>query len=114
MVVSRSVGIRAKNSATLIQNRTNPTAERTATPTTRAIKLKKSRIGTAAPQTWKRRNNCSGQQGIDDFYGPLAGELEDRLKVAGAQLTANVLYANHGLGAEDEVIVRDWLQERTA
>lgn len=51
---------------------------------------------------------------IDDFYGPLAGELEDRLKSAGAQLTAKVLDANHGLGAEDEVIVRDWLQERTA
>ncbi|MNW00535.1 hypothetical protein D3C71_1960430 [compost metagenome] len=51
---------------------------------------------------------------IDDFYGPLAGELEDRLNVVGAQLTAKVLDANHGLGAEDEVIVRDWLQERTA
>jgi phospholipase/carboxylesterase len=48
----------------------------------------------------------------DDFYGPLAGELEDRLRSAGAELSAKVLDANHGLGAEDEVIVRTWLAER--
>ncbi len=48
----------------------------------------------------------------DDFYGPLAGELEDRLLSAGAQLTAKVLDTNHGLGAEDEVLVSAWLQER--
>ncbi len=49
----------------------------------------------------------------DDFYGPLAAELEDRLRVAGADLKAKVLDANHGLGQEDEAIVRAWLEGAT-
>ncbi|MBD8650774.1 VOC family protein [Rhizobium sp. CFBP 13726] len=48
----------------------------------------------------------------NDFYGPLAGEIEDRLRTAGADVTARVLDANHGLDAEDEVIVHEWLKER--
>jgi phospholipase/carboxylesterase len=48
---------------------------------------------------------------LDDFYGPLAAPLEDRLRAAGAMLTAHVLQANHGLGQEDEVIVRNWLAQ---
>lgn len=48
----------------------------------------------------------------DDFYGSLAQELEERLRSAGAELTARTLDANHGIGSEDEVIARDWLIER--
>ncbi|RWX78540.1 ring-cleaving dioxygenase [Neorhizobium lilium] len=49
----------------------------------------------------------------DDFYGPLAAHVEDRLRAAGADVTARKLDANHGLGAEDEAIVRNWLIETT-
>ena len=45
----------------------------------------------------------------DDFYGPLAQEVEDRLRDAGARLTAQTLDANHGIGAEDEKIAGAWL-----
>ncbi|WP_117192408.1 VOC family protein [Rhizobium terrae] len=48
----------------------------------------------------------------DDFYGPLAQELENRLRAAGAELTARTLEANHGIGREDEIITRDWLIEK--
>ncbi len=60
------------------------------------------------------RPDLSGTQVLslsatDDFYGHLASEIEERLRKAGATVTAKVLNANHGLGAEDEVIVREWL-----
>ncbi|MFB9951697.1 VOC family protein [Rhizobium puerariae] len=45
----------------------------------------------------------------DDFYGPYAAELERRLAAAGVGVTAIKLDANHGLNAEDEAIVRNWL-----
>lgn len=48
----------------------------------------------------------------DDFYGQLSGELEERLRAAGADLTTITLDANHGIGSEDERIARDWLAER--
>jgi len=44
-----------------------------------------------------------------DFYGPFAPELENRLRAAGAEVTARELDANHGLGRDDEVMVREWL-----
>ena len=48
----------------------------------------------------------------DDFYGPLAAELEARLRDAGADLTARTLDTNHGIGPEDEIIARKWLVEK--
>ncbi|MCC2610503.1 VOC family protein [Neorhizobium petrolearium] len=48
----------------------------------------------------------------DDFYGPLTPELENRLRAAGAEVAAKKLDANHGLGREDEEIVRNWLAEK--
>ncbi|WP_105370134.1 VOC family protein [Neorhizobium huautlense] len=45
----------------------------------------------------------------DDFYGSLAEELEERLRTAGAEVTAMKLDANHGIGREDETIARNWL-----
>ncbi len=47
--------------------------------------------------------------GMHDFYGPLVAEIEDRLRRAGASLTARVLDADHSIGALDEAAVRDWL-----
>ncbi|MBW6422824.1 VOC family protein [Rhizobium sp. XQZ8] len=48
----------------------------------------------------------------DDFYGHLAAEIEGRLRDAGADVAAQKLDANHGIGHEDEMISRQWLVER--
>jgi phospholipase/carboxylesterase len=80
----------------------------------KAILLRSMNVLEERPAVDLSRTQVLSLSATDDFYGPLAGELEDRLRSAGAELTAKVLDANHGLGTEDEVIVRAWLAERIA
>jgi phospholipase/carboxylesterase len=79
----------------------------------KAVLLRSMNVLEARPEVDLSGVQVLSLSATDDFYGALAGELEDRLKSAGADLTAKVLDANHGLGAEDEVITRAWLEERT-
>jgi phospholipase/carboxylesterase len=78
----------------------------------KAVLLRSMNVLEARPEVDLSGVQVLSLSATDDFYGSLAVELEDRLKSAGAELTAKVLDANHGLGAEDEVITRAWLEER--
>ncbi|SFB48396.1 phospholipase/carboxylesterase [Rhizobium sp. NFR07] len=78
----------------------------------KAVLLRSMNVLEARPEVDLSGTQVLSLSATDDFYGSLAVELEDRLKSAGAALTAKVLDANHGLGAEDEVITRAWLEER--
>jgi phospholipase/carboxylesterase len=78
----------------------------------KAVLLRSMNVLEARPEVDLSGVQVLSLSATDDFYGSLAGELEDRLKSAGADLTARVLEANHGIGAEDEVITRGWLEER--
>jgi phospholipase/carboxylesterase len=80
----------------------------------KAVLLRSMNVLEARPEVDLSAAEVLSLSATDDFYGPLSGELEARLEAAGARLTAKVLDANHGLGAEDEVIVKAWLGERSA
>ena len=80
----------------------------------KAVLLRSMNVLEARPAVDLSGSQVLSLSATDDFYGSLASELEDRLRSAGAEMTARVLNANHGLGAEDEVIVRAWLEERNA
>jgi phospholipase/carboxylesterase len=78
----------------------------------KAVFLRSMNVLEARPAVDLSQAEVLSLSATDDFYGPLAGELEDRLRSAGAQLTMKVIDANHGLAPQDEIIVRDWLEER--
>jgi phospholipase/carboxylesterase len=80
----------------------------------KAVLLRSMNVLEARPDVDLSGAQVLSLSATDDFYGPLAGELEDRLRSAGAELTAKVLDANHGYGPEDELIVKAWLEERNA
>ncbi|AYD01567.1 VOC family protein [Neorhizobium sp. NCHU2750] len=80
----------------------------------RAVLLRSMNVLEARPTVDFSGVQVLSLSATDDFYGPLAGELEDRLRSAGAELTTRVLDTNHGIGPEDEAIARDWLKERMA
>ncbi|SMF72155.1 phospholipase/carboxylesterase [Xaviernesmea oryzae] len=75
----------------------------------KAVLLRSMNCLEARPQVDLSDAKVLSLSATDDFYGSLAADLEDRLRAAGAEVTARKLDANHGIGPEDEAIARDWL-----